>query len=193
MRAPDPKNPGVNLLAKRVRDVPLSKLEKLPPAPAKPTTQGGALATARKIVAANDAMLKGLGVKKVVYGPTTAGSGVEFGEDGTLHIAPTKVAASMETVRANQAKDGIPGTPEDWFSQVLAHEGIHAADAAVARAKGQTLQQRYEALPAEAMPGGWQKAGREVYGAKGVGCVARNGSSVRSSYVRWSRVNGRDD
>ena len=178
-----PTNPNINLVASRVR-VPLAALEKLPPPgtaakpgntsaspaqptpPPKPIDPYRAADTARKLVAANSEMLRSLGVRDVKYDGTQAGSGIEIGGDGTLHLDIPKLAKSMATVRDNQASKGIEGTPEDWFAQVLAHEGIHAADAAVAKAKGQTLQQRYEALPAEAMPEGWQKAGRDVYGAK---------------------------
>ena len=178
-----PTNPNINLVASRVR-VPLAALEKLPPPgtapepgntsvspappppPAKPIDPYRTADTARKLVAANSEMLRNLGVRDVKYDGTQAGSGIEIGGDGTLHLDIPKLAKSMATVRDNQASKGIEGTPEDWFAQVLAHEGIHAADAAVAKAKGQTLQQRYEALPAEAMPEGWQKAGRDVYGAK---------------------------
>ena len=167
VRAGQDPTTGANLVAKKVTNVPVSSLQAKPePEPAAPITIDKAAATAQRQINANRGLLESLGVGKITFGPTDAASGVEIGDDGTLRVQASKLATSMTTVRDNQARNGIAGTPEDWFSQVLLHEGIHAADAAVARAKGQTLQQRYEALPSTAMPQGWQEAGRDVYGAK---------------------------
>lgn len=130
-----------------------------------PITNAEALKTASAGLQAHRALLASLGVEQAGFGRTRAGSGIEFSENGTLIIDPAKLARSLTTVRDNQRKLGIDSTPEDYFAQVLAHEGIHAADVAVARAKGQSLEQRYAGLPWEAMPAGLRDAARQAYGA----------------------------
>ena len=111
------------------------------------------------------ATLKALGVHSVRYGDTRGTSGVEMGEDGILRIAPSKLAQTLDIMADNQARHAkLTSNPEDAFLQTLAHEGVHAADFAVARAKHQTIEDRYNGLPAAAMPKGWEAAGAKAYG-----------------------------
>ena len=111
------------------------------------------------------ATLEALGVHSVRYGDTTAPSGVEMGDDGTLRIAPSKLAQTLETVAGNQSRSPhLYSNPEDYFTQILAHESIHAAQAAVARDNGQTLPERYNSLPDSALPKDWEKFGARTYG-----------------------------
>ncbi len=131
-----------------------------------PMTRRDALNIAKAHLRTHWPLLQRLGIKRIEFAPTRAGSGVEFGGDQVLRIDPEKLAVSMEDVHDMQNSKGIDSTPEQWFAQVLFHEGIHGAQVAVARSKGMTWEQYHDSLPDEAMPRGWQEAGRKAYGSE---------------------------
>ncbi len=152
---------------------------------------GEAKAAAEKQIQAHGKNLLGMGIERVFYGPVEAGSGIALADDGTLRIDPTSLAKSMTTVARSQAKLGIQGTPGDWFKQLLvAHESGHAADVAVARAKGQTVEERYNGLPDEALPKGLEAAARKAYGTAQYDALPRwkqKAEGVRMIYEqRWT-------
>ena len=151
------------LFARRTVEQPEEEREAAPVSRA-PVTVKDAVQTAKAHIEANRPLLARLGIKDVRWTTTKTGSGIEYGTDGSLRISVPKLIKSMEAVGDLQAKKGIAGTPEDWFAATLHHEAVHAADDGVAKQNGQTLKQRYDALPDEALPQGWETAGKKAYG-----------------------------
>jgi hypothetical protein len=132
--------------------------------PFAPIDEKAARKVAERHIEANRPLLERLGMTDAEYAPTTGRSGIEFSSNGILRIDTAQLARTMETVRDNQEILGLKSTPEDWFAQVIFHEGIHAADALIAHEKGQTFEERYNELPNEAMPKDWEQLGAKVIG-----------------------------
>ena len=154
---------------------PPTKSKKVPEI-SKSFSPSDALGLVRQHLEAKKSQLGALGVKGVKYGNTDAESGIEYDADAkTLHINPEKFARSLNTIRENQKALGIKATAEDTVGQAVFHELTHAGQAKLAdewaaksgttKAAGKsTVEQYYEAQPAEAFDKELMAAAKEAYG-----------------------------